>query len=124
MDSGMFLPVQLAAAKALQLGEDWFKQLNAIYSKRREKVFNILDKLECSYDKKQAGLFVWAAIPGVYKDGYALSDHILDAASVFITPGGIFGAAGDKYIRISLCSTEQKLDEALARISSINDQTS
>ncbi|MEO7801198.1 MAG: aminotransferase class I/II-fold pyridoxal phosphate-dependent enzyme [Ginsengibacter sp.] len=124
MDSGMFLPVQMAAAKALQIGENWFKELNNIYSKRREKVFDILDNLKCSYDKKQAGLFVWAAIPAVYKDGYALSDHILNDASVFITPGGIFGTAGDKYIRISLCSTVQKLDEALARISSINDQTS
>lgn len=122
MDSGMFLPLQLAAAKALHLGKDWFEHLNSIYNKRRKKVFDILDKLKCSYDKKQAGLFVWAAIPAGYKDGYVLSDHVLNEASVFITPGGIFGAAGDKYIRISLCSTEQKLEEALARISSINDQ--
>lgn len=123
MDSGMFLPVQLAAAKALQLGEEWFKKLNNVYGKRREKVFNILDELECSYDKKQAGLFVWAAIPASYKDGYALSDHILDTTSVFITPGGIFGAAGDNYVRISLCNTEQKLDEAIARISLLNAET-
>ncbi len=124
MDSGMFLPVQLAAATALQLGEDWFKQLNTIYHERRERVFNILDKLQCTYDDKQAGLFVWAAIPADYKDGYALSDNVLDNSSVFITPGGIFGSAGNRYIRISLCSTEQKLDEALARISLLKDQTS
>lgn len=117
MDSGMFLPVQLAAAKALQLGEDWFTDLNTIYKKRREKVFAILDKLECKYDKLQAGLFVWAAIPPGYINGYELSDFVLEQSAVFITPGGIFGSAGDQYIRISLCSTEQKLIEALERIS-------
>jgi LL-diaminopimelate aminotransferase len=116
MDSGMFLPLQLAAAKALTLGKDWQEQVNKIYRARREKVFALLDLLECKYSKEQAGLFVWAAIPKNYKDGYILSDDILYNANVFITPGGIFGTAGNKYVRVSLCSTEQKIDEAINRI--------
>ena len=116
MDSGMFLPLQLAAAKALELGQDWYDSVNATYRKRREKVFELLDLLKCSYNKNQAGLFVWAAIPGNYKDGYALSDKVLNDSNVFITPGGIFGSAGDKYIRVSLCATEEKLAEAIKRI--------
>lgn len=116
MDSGMFLPVQLAAAKALSLGKEWHDEVNKTYKARREKVFELLDLLDCVYSKQQAGLFVWAKIPDAYKDGFTLSDEILYKSNVFITPGGIFGSAGSKYIRVSLCSTEEKIREATDRI--------
>jgi aspartate/methionine/tyrosine aminotransferase len=116
MDSGMFLPLQLAAAKALELQEDWHNEVNKVYRARREKVFELLDLLECTYSKEQAGMFVWAAIPSGYKDGYALSDKVLYGANVFITPGGIFGTAGDKYVRVSLCCKEENIAAAITRI--------
>jgi len=116
MDSGMFLPLQLAAAKALTLGKDWFQSLNQVYANRRKLVFDLLDMLQCTYQKNQVGLFVWAKIPNTYKDGYALSDAVLYQCNVFITPGGIFGSAGNEYVRISLCATEEKLNEAINRI--------
>ena len=116
MDSGMFLPVQLAAAKALELGKEWHEEVNAVYNKRREKVFELLTLLDCEFDTTQAGMFVWASIPSKYKDGFELSDEVLYDANVFITPGGIFGSAGNGYIRVSLCSTEQKFEEAITRI--------
>jgi len=116
MDSGMFLPVQLAAAKALELEQDWHDQLNEVYSRRREKVFELLQLLGCEFDRDQAGLFVWASIPATFKDGYELSDSVLQKSSVFITPGGIFGKGGSKYIRVSLCATEEKISEAIQRI--------
>ena len=99
MDSGMFLPLQLAAATALKLDTNWHDEVNEIYKARREKVFELLDLLKCSYSKTQVGMFVWASIPSNYKDGYELSDKILYGSNVFITPGGIFGNAGDKYVR-------------------------
>lgn len=116
MDSGMFLPVQLAAAKALSLGKEWYDSVNATYRKRREKVFELLNLLQCRFSNSQAGMFVWAAIPEQYKDGYALSDEVLYNANVFITPGGIFGSEGNNYIRVSLCATEEKIDESIQRI--------
>ena len=116
MDSGMFLPVQLAAAKALSLGEEWHDEVNIVYKKRREKVFELLQLLGCEFSKEQAGMFVWARIPSKYKDGYVLSDEVLYKSNVFITPGGIFGTAGDKYVRVSLCSKEEKIEEAIQRI--------
>jgi aspartate/methionine/tyrosine aminotransferase len=116
MDSGMFLPVQLAAAKALGLGADWYESVNAVYRKRREKAFDLLDLIECKYDKAQAGMFVWASIPDRYTDSYALSDEVLQGANVFITPGGIFGSGGNSFVRISLCSPEEKIQEAIGRI--------
>jgi LL-diaminopimelate aminotransferase len=116
MDSGMFLPVQLAAAKALGLPKSWYDSVNATYRTRREKVFQLLRLLECEYDTNQAGLFVWAKISSGYKDGYEMSDRILYDAHVFLTPGGIFGSAGDHFIRVSLCCSEEKLEESIQRI--------
>jgi LL-diaminopimelate aminotransferase len=116
MDSGMFLPVQLAAAKALTLEKDWHDSINTIYKARREKVFELLTLLECTYSKDQAGMFVWAAIPAGYKDGYELSDKVLYGSNVFITPGGIFGSAGDKYVRVSLCCKAENIEAAIKRI--------
>lgn len=116
MDSGMFLPVQLAAAKALQLGQDWYDGVNAIYARRRALVFELLQLLDCSFSKEQVGMFVWAKIPETYADGYALSDAVLYNAHVFITPGGIFGSAGNGFIRVSLCSPEEKIRQSIDRI--------
>ena len=117
MDSGMFLPVQLAAAKALGLGKEWYDEINDIYTKRREKVFELLILLNCQFSKTQVGMFVWAKIPATYKTGYQLSDDVLYNANVFITPGGIFGSAGDGYIRVSLCGSVEKFEEAIKRMS-------
>ncbi len=116
MDSGMFLPLQLAAAKALSLGKEWYESVNAVYRARRGKVFELLDLLQCDFSRDQAGMFVWAKIPSGYTDGYALSDAVLHGAGVFITPGGIFGPAGLGYTRVSLCCTEEKLQESIDRI--------
>ena len=116
MDSGMFLPAQLAAAKALQLGGDWYASVNEVYRRRRKLVFELLDELNATYNPEQVGMFVWAKIPELYKDGFEMSDAILYGANVFITPGGIFGSAGNGFIRVSLCSPEEKLKEAIERI--------
>lgn len=119
MDSGMFLPLQLAAAKALQLGKDWHLQLNETYGERKKLVMELLNAINCKAAPGQAGLFVWAKVPVAYKDGYALSDELLYETNVFITPGGIFGSAGEQYIRISLCTTEEKLNMAIKRVQKI-----
>ena len=119
MDSGMFLPVQLAAAKALQLPGEWYESVSAAYHERRKLVYQLLDLLDCDYSRNQAGMFVWAKVPPVHADGYALSDAVLAGANVFITPGCIFGQEGKSYIRISLCSPLPKIAEAINRIKSI-----
>lgn len=119
MDSGMYLPVQHAAITALNLEQSWYDQLNDVYRKRREKVWKMLDSLQCQYSKNQVGMFVWAKISDDWSKGLTLSNHFLYESYVFITPGFIFGSRGDRYIRISLCSTEEVLDEALSRINSL-----
>lgn len=119
MDSGMFMPVQLAAVKALSLGKDWYDQLNKTYAERRDMVMKLLKALDAEPLHDQAGLFVWAIVPDRYASGFEMSDAILKAANVFITPGGIFGEEGKGYIRVSLCSTVDKLKEAINRIADV-----
>jgi LL-diaminopimelate aminotransferase len=119
MDSGMFLPVQLAAAEALKADESWYKKLNETYRERQKIVFQIMELIGCQYDKNQTGLFVWAKIPSKWKDSYQLCDDILYKANVFITPGGIFGSKGNSYVRISLCADVTLFQKAIERIKAI-----
>lgn len=121
MDSGMFLPLQLAAAQALTLDSEWHNGLNTTYGQRREKAYALLNTLGCTYAPNQVGMFVWAKPNTINNEhplgaGGALSDEVLYNANVFITPGGIFGTAGHDYIRISLCSPLEKLEQALERV--------
>ena len=95
MDSGMFYPIQAAAATALSLGEEWFKELNDIYYGREKQAYELLDALGCRYRKGQAGLFVWAELPEGYEgDSFAFSDEVMEKTDVFLTPGGIFRIGG------------------------------
>ncbi len=128
MDSGMFLPVQLAAVEALKAAESWYTDLNEIYKERQQAVFELLDLLNCIYDKNQTGMFVWAKVSSkglnaseVIKEesGFELSDKVLHEANVFITPGGIFGSQGDGYVRVSLCAKVEVFKAAIQRIKSI-----
>ncbi len=119
MDSGMFLALQLAAAKALENPLNWHKQQNEQYSRRRKYAWQILDVLNCSYDKKQSGMFIWAKVPDNVQDVEFFVENILQKAHVFITPGFIFGSNGKRYVRISLCSTVGVLKTSLQRIKDI-----
>ena len=123
MDSGMFKPVQLAAALALQATPDWYENLNTIYRQRREKVHELLDLLGCVWESGATGMFVWAKIPDSPDrgrgDGYELTDWLLDEAQVFITPGGIFGSQGNGYLRVSLCSKVEVFEEAILRVKKV-----
>ncbi|MEO5582743.1 MAG: aminotransferase class I/II-fold pyridoxal phosphate-dependent enzyme [Saprospiraceae bacterium] len=116
MDSGMFLPVQMAAVKALQLGEEWYQSLNAIYKERKKMAVQLMDALDCTYQTDQQGMFIWARIPSTYNDAFELSDKILNELHVFITPGGIFGKNGNHYLRTSLCTPVEVFEKAFQRI--------
>ena len=117
MDSGMFYPIQAAADTALALGEEWFKELNDIYYGREKQAYELLDALGCKYREHQAGLFVWAELPESYEgDSFAFSDEVMDKCDVFLTPGGIFGSEGNRYIRITLCCPEELLKKATDNI--------
>jgi LL-diaminopimelate aminotransferase len=116
MDSGMFLGMQMAAVDALKNEESWFNSVNSVYIKRKKIVEEIMDVLNCSYDKSQVGLFVWGRIPEGIINCEGFIEDILNTSHVFITPGFIFGEMGQRYIRISLCANEKRLEEAKERL--------
>ena len=115
MDSGMFYGIQKGAIEALKLGENWFERQNEIYTKRRNLIFKLAEKLHCSFDKTSVGLFVWAKLPNGILSAEKFIDEILIEKHIFITPGTIFGSNGEGYIRFSLCVTEEKIQEAISR---------
>lgn len=123
IDSGQFRPMMKAAIEALNQGKEWYDEVNAIYTKRRLIAEDIMHRLGCHFDPEQSGLFLWGRIPEDLSSSEALADDILYNARVFLTPGFIFGSNGNRYIRISLCATEEKMNEALKRITQmINKQ--
>lgn len=120
IDSGTFRGVQLAAAEALDNSAEWHREANIeTYSRRRQYAEKIMDVLGCSYDKQQVGMFLWGRIPDSYATCEELTERVLHEARVFITPGFIFGSKGERYIRISLCAKEEKIEAALERIKKI-----
>lgn len=116
MDSGMFLPLQHAAVKALQGNKEYHESLQDTYRKRRNVGMRLLSLLGATVQEPQAGMFLWARIPSIYANSDTLSDILLHQTGVFLTPGHVFGSRGDAFIRLSLCSSEAVLEEAYSRI--------
>ena len=117
IESGTFRGIQLAAAAAYQNSDEWHREANIErYQRRRKYAEQIMDVLGCTYDPQQVGMFLWGRIPDSYANVEDLTERILHEARVFITPGFIFGSNGERYIRISLCAKEEKIQQALERI--------
>ena len=122
IDSGTFRGIQLAAAAALSNDEEWHHEANIeTYSRRRKYAEQIMDALGCKYDPNQVGMFLWGRIPDIYSNCEELTERVLHEARVFITPGFIFGSKGERYVRISLCAKEEKIQAALERIEKLKD---
>ena len=116
MDSGIFLSLQLAAATALSLGDEWYAELNGVYRRRELLARKIMEQLGAECRDNQAGLFLWGRVPNG-ESGYDFSDRLLYEKHIFMTPGGIFGSEGERYVRISLCASEDKFNKVLERLS-------
>lgn len=124
MDSGMFYGLQKGAIAALKSDYNWFASLNKVYDSRRKLIYKLADALGCKYDKNAVGLFVWTKLPEGEPSAEAYVDEILYESHVFITPGTVFGNAGEGYIRFSLCVTEPQIEEALLRIEKVEQLNS
>ncbi|TAI46907.1 pyridoxal phosphate-dependent aminotransferase [Flagellimonas allohymeniacidonis] len=115
MDSGMFYGIQKGAVAALNSGPEWFESLDKIYTERRQLLFQLAEKMGCSYDPNAVGMFVWSKLPNGVKSSEDFIDDVLHQKHVFIAPGTIFGANGEGYIRYSLCVKKEKIEEAIDR---------
>lgn len=122
IDSGQLRAVMDGAVEALSAGEEWYRQLNSVYATRKQVALRIMDALGCGVRSGQQGLFLWGRIPETASGSEEFARKVLDEARVFITPGFIFGSAGERYVRISLCATEKNLLRALERIEKVIDK--
>ena len=122
VDSGTFRGLQLAAAQAYDNTDEWHAEANYdTYLRRRKVAEQIMTALGCSFDPKQVGMFLWGRIPDGMADAETLTEKVLHEARVFITPGFIFGENGRRYVRISLCADDERMQEALRRINAMNN---
>ena len=120
IDSGTFRGLQLAAARAYANDDEWHREANiTVYGRRRKYAEDIMRVMGCEFDPKQVGMFLWGRIPEKYANVEDLTERVLHEARVFITPGFIFGTNGERYVRISLCAKDDKLEEALKRIKAL-----
>jgi len=115
IDTGIFRPVQIAAARALALPQEWLDRRNAIYQRRRDVVVEACRALGMEVTSPEAGLYVWPRIPAGNTSTRFATD-LLERTGVAVTPGTNFGATGEGYVRISLTVPDDRLDEAVARM--------
>ena len=115
MDSGMYYPIQKAAIAVLNSPNSWFDKMNDIYEERRVLVKKLADSLNCEYDNKSSGMFIWAKINNDTKSK-EFTNELLDKYNIFIAPGDIFGSTGEGYVRFSLCATKELITKAIKRI--------
>jgi LL-diaminopimelate aminotransferase len=118
IDSGLFDAVQLAGAAALDPSLDAsVTEMNAVYARRRDLVCDALAQAGVTVTRPQGTIYVWAPIPTGYDDAAAYCEHVLEDAAVVISPGGAYGPHGEGFFRISLTCPDERLTEAVARIS-------
>ena len=114
MDSGMFFPLQAGAAMGLRLPQEWFREQNKVYLKRKEEILKLATALKCSFTEDQTGMFLWCKVPeGITSEAFV--EHLLQEHHIFVAPGFIFGSQGEGYIRFSLCASEENIIKACKR---------
>ncbi|RJQ12318.1 MAG: aminotransferase class I/II-fold pyridoxal phosphate-dependent enzyme [Dehalococcoidia bacterium] len=116
MDSGIPQAIQQMAIAALDDPRDTIKRHNDIYSKRRDRAITVLRQLGLRVEPPKASLYIWARLPEGERSSGEFAARLIDATGVVVTPGASYGAAGEGYIRISLTTPDDRLDEALRRL--------
>lgn len=116
IDSGQFRPIMEGAVQALKQPQKWYDELYTLYAERRKAAERVMEALGCSFDPSQRGMFLWGRVPDHIDSVEKFCDNLLQNKKVFITPGFIFGSNGERYVRISLCATVERLNEAAKRL--------
>jgi LL-diaminopimelate aminotransferase len=118
IDSGLFDAVQLAGAAALAPAVDAeVAAMNAVYQRRRDLVCGALSRAGVEVIPPKATIYVWAPVPEGFESSAAYCEHVLEQAAVMISPGGAYGPTGEGYFRISLTTPDERLLEAVERLS-------
>ena len=118
IDSGLFEAVQLAGAAALAPEVDAdVRAMNQVYARRRDLVCGALAKAGVDVTPPKGTIYIWAPVPAGFDTAAAYCEHVLEEAAVVISPGGAYGPNGEGFFRISLTTPEDRLAEAVERLS-------
>jgi LL-diaminopimelate aminotransferase len=118
IDSGNFEAVQLAGAAALAPEVDAdVKAMNAVYQRRRDLVCDALAQAGVNVTKPRGTIYVWAPVPPGFANAAEYCEHVLERTAVVISPGGAYGPNGEGFFRISLTTPDDRLLEAVQRLS-------
>jgi LL-diaminopimelate aminotransferase len=118
IDSGNFEAVQLAGAAALAPEVDADVQaMNLVYARRRDLVCEALAHAGVQVTAPKATIYVWAPVPAGFATAAEYCEHVLEQAAVVISPGGAYGPHGEGFFRISLTAPDERLVEAVQRLS-------
>jgi LL-diaminopimelate aminotransferase len=115
-DYGVFMAIQRAAIATLAGSQDYCAGVSAIYRSRRDAFLAALRPLGCPVEPPRATIYVWLPIPLRYAGSMEFTRDLLDQAGVVVAPGSGFGDAGEGYVRVALCDSEERLAEAGARM--------
>jgi LL-diaminopimelate aminotransferase len=120
IDSGLFEAVQLAGVAALSPDADAeVASMVELYRRRRDLVCDALRKIGVDVHPPHATIYVWAPVPAGYDSSAAYCEHVLEEAGVVITPGAVYGPAGEGWFRISLTTPDERLLEAVERLGAL-----
>jgi alanine-synthesizing transaminase len=124
LDYGTFQPIQIAAAAALEQGDEFVEEVNGIYQERRDALVDGLAELDWKMERPRGTMFVWAPIPGPYDEmtSAQFAIHLLEKAGVAISPGVGFGPSGEGFVRLALVEETPRIAEAVARIGQALDR--
>lgn len=115
IDSGAFQAVQEAGIEALRLGDALMEPSRKIYQERRDILVDGVRAAGFVCEKPRATFYVWVSVPRGLNSAQ-LTTRLLDEAGVVSTPGNGFGAAGEGYIRFTVCVVKERLKEVVERI--------
>lgn len=116
LDSSHFKPIMIAAETALLGDQSWIMGRNMIYQKRRDKTVETLKALGFTLEIPKASLYVWARMPDAWQDSIEFCNILLHETGVSVTPGVVYGDSGAGYIRVSLVTPLERLEEAMQRV--------
>jgi len=120
IDSGLFEAVQLAGIAALQPEVDAeVASMNELYRRRRDLVCEALRKIGIDVRPPHGTIYIWAPVPSGFASSQAYSEHVLERAGVIVSPGSIYGPAGEGWFRISLTTPDDRLLEAVERLGAL-----
>jgi LL-diaminopimelate aminotransferase len=113
---GVFMAIQRAAMGALAEGQTYCAQVSATYRARRDAFLEALKPLGYPVEAPRATIYVWLPIPRGSAGSMEFTRELLDKTGVVVAPGAGFGGAGEGYVRVALCDTEERLREAGTRM--------